>query len=210
MKRRTAALATRRQPLQQRAKDSVDAILRTAAVLLDEVGVEGFNTNLLAQRAGVRVRTVYRYFPNKYSVIVAVTDAMSRRWDSWMTGYYTVLATPDGDWRRALRTMLKKWLRHTRSEPGSVAVLQAINATPELRELHDRIFDGICGKLVTALCARGVRASRSRLLAMARVMASSMNSGAELYFRLPPREAREFLRQLEDQHEKYLAPYLDR
>ena len=41
-------------------------------VVLDEVGVDGFNTNLLAERAGVRVRTVYRYFPNKGALLAAV------------------------------------------------------------------------------------------------------------------------------------------
>ena len=37
-------------PRQKRARQTVRHILDTAAVLLDEVGVDDFNTNLLAER----------------------------------------------------------------------------------------------------------------------------------------------------------------
>ena len=70
-------------PRQARARETVARILDTAAVLLDEVGVDDFNTNLLAERAGVRVRTVYRYFPNKSAVILALAERVVSEWDAW-------------------------------------------------------------------------------------------------------------------------------
>jgi AcrR family transcriptional regulator len=63
--------------MQQRAKETVDQIPDNAASLLQEVGVEEFNTNLIAERAGVAVRSVYRYYPNKLAVIVALADAIA-------------------------------------------------------------------------------------------------------------------------------------
>ena len=44
----------------ERAQETVDQILDNAAILLDEVGVDAFNANLLAERAEVAVRSVYR------------------------------------------------------------------------------------------------------------------------------------------------------
>ena len=54
-------------------------ILETAAELVDEVGVVGFTTNLLAERAGIRVRTIYRYFPSKLGVLNALMILLCRK-----------------------------------------------------------------------------------------------------------------------------------
>jgi AcrR family transcriptional regulator len=94
MKKLPAGLSGRHQPVQDRSRASVDRILAMTATLLDEVGIEGFNTNLLAERTGVRVRTVYRYFPNKYAVIVALTKRLAVQWDELMAGYYSKMSDP--------------------------------------------------------------------------------------------------------------------
>jgi hypothetical protein len=57
-------LAPRARPQQARSQATVERLLQVSAELLEEVGVNGFNTNLLAQRAGVAVRAIYRYFPS--------------------------------------------------------------------------------------------------------------------------------------------------
>jgi AcrR family transcriptional regulator len=94
MRTENVPLATRHEPRQVRSRRSVDLILDTAARLLDEVGIEGLNTNLLARRANVRVRTVYRYFPNKYAIVAALTRKLAVQWDAWMTEFYARLAEP--------------------------------------------------------------------------------------------------------------------
>ena len=55
-----------------RAKRTYESILDAAAQLLMEVGVERISTNLTAERAGVTVPALYRYFPNKYAVLYAL------------------------------------------------------------------------------------------------------------------------------------------
>jgi AcrR family transcriptional regulator len=209
MKARKPQLGRRRQPIQDRAKVSVDLILNAAAELLDETGVDGFNTNLLATRAGVRVRTIYRYFPNKYSVIVALTERLSATWDEWMTDFYSALADPEQNWRQACITVREEWILHAKSEPGAVSALQAANATPELRELHNRIFDDMCQKMVMALKAREITLPTARLAAIARATLSSLNAGVELCFRLKRQDAAAFLKELDRIQTSYLETYLD-
>jgi AcrR family transcriptional regulator len=65
-------LSARRQPRQQRGVETVDAILEATAALLAERGFEGVNTNVVAERAGVRPPAVYRYFPNKFALYHAL------------------------------------------------------------------------------------------------------------------------------------------
>lgn len=203
-------LVERRRPTQERAVRSVDAILDAAARLLDEVGLEGFNTNVLAERAGVRVRTVYRYFPNKYAVLVALTTRLAVHWDEWMSECYTRLADPAQDWRTALRECRMHWTTNARRLPGAISVLQAINATPELAEVHMGISAQMTQKLAAALTSRGVRLPRARLLAVARLLISAQNAGTELYLRHKGADARLILQEMNVAETAYLAHYLDR
>lgn len=63
---------TRKTPRQQRARHSVDVVLEAAAQVLEATGEAGFNTNAVAERAGVSIGTLYRYFPDKRSILQAL------------------------------------------------------------------------------------------------------------------------------------------
>lgn len=73
---RKVEVLEKNKPRQERAKRTYEAILVAAAQLLIEVGVERISTNLIADRAGITVPALYRYFPNKYGVLHALGSAM--------------------------------------------------------------------------------------------------------------------------------------
>lgn len=56
----------------------MDIVLDAAAQLLERDGEPGFNTNALAERAGVSIGTIYRYFPDKRAVLAALADRETR------------------------------------------------------------------------------------------------------------------------------------
>ncbi|WP_278491942.1 TetR/AcrR family transcriptional regulator [Acinetobacter gyllenbergii] len=62
----------RKIPRQGRSKVTVDAILQSAAEILKEMDYAKFNTNLVAERAGISIGSLYQYFPNKDALIVAL------------------------------------------------------------------------------------------------------------------------------------------
>jgi AcrR family transcriptional regulator len=66
------ALSPRKKPRQSRSKATVDAIIEAAAQVLASHGLVGFNTNIVAQRAGVSIGSLYQYFPNKDALMVAL------------------------------------------------------------------------------------------------------------------------------------------
>jgi AcrR family transcriptional regulator len=209
MAKTSIALAGRMKPTQQRARESVELILRTTAALLDEVGIEGFNTNLLAERAGIRIRTVYRYFPNKYAIITALTEDLAIEWDRWMTDFYERIADPREDWRLGVKATAVEWLQNAHRVPGALSVLQAMNATPELQELHFRIFDKMSRKMAAALRARGLKLPAARLSAVARAFINAMNSGIDVYLHLKGKDAQAFLAELNTMKIRYLEGYLE-
>ncbi|QIE26936.1 Bacterial regulatory protein, tetR family (plasmid) [Caballeronia sp. SBC1] len=67
------SLKPRKIPQQSRAEQTVATILEAAARVLETKGMDGMNTNLVAQRAGVGVGSLYQYFPNKDALIVALS-----------------------------------------------------------------------------------------------------------------------------------------
>ncbi|KAA6459077.1 TetR/AcrR family transcriptional regulator [Acidobacteria bacterium AB60] len=62
------ALKPRKAPRQERAQETVDAILEAGAYILVRDGWEKFTTNRVAERAGVNIASLYQYFPNKEAI----------------------------------------------------------------------------------------------------------------------------------------------
>ncbi len=61
----------RRKPKQARARATADSILEAAVQVLQRDGAAGFNTNHVAERAGVSIGTLYQYFPGKEAILLA-------------------------------------------------------------------------------------------------------------------------------------------
>jgi AcrR family transcriptional regulator len=67
-------LRPRKSPRQVRSADTVETILAAAARILERESLAGFNTNRVAEVAGVSVGSLYQYFPNKSALIAALID----------------------------------------------------------------------------------------------------------------------------------------
>jgi AcrR family transcriptional regulator len=66
------SLQPRKRPVQQRSRLTVDQILEAAGRVFAERGYAGATTNHIAQRAGVSIGSLYQYFPNKDTILVAL------------------------------------------------------------------------------------------------------------------------------------------
>lgn len=64
----------RKAPRQARSIATVEVILEAATRVLARESLEGFNTNRVAEVAGVSVGSVYQYFPNKAALVTALID----------------------------------------------------------------------------------------------------------------------------------------
>jgi AcrR family transcriptional regulator len=64
----------RKLPKQERSQATVSAILIATTRILTEEGYDKFNTNRVAELAGVSVGSLYQYFPNKEALLYALGE----------------------------------------------------------------------------------------------------------------------------------------
>ncbi len=94
----------RRVPVKRSSEEVVDAILAAAALLIAERGIDAFTTNHVAERAGVSVGSLYRYFARK-EAIVAELDLRNRKANAERMMQF--IADFEQDFPKALRDVLR-------------------------------------------------------------------------------------------------------
>src|SRR6202050_5435287 len=75
---RKNALKARKAPGQARSQETVVVILEASARILESNGLRGLNTNAIAAKAGVSIGSIYQYFPNKDSIVLALIGSFER------------------------------------------------------------------------------------------------------------------------------------
>ena len=64
----------RREPKQQRSRQTVDAVLEAVQLVVKRHGTQAITTNRIAEAAGVSVGSLYQYFPDKRAIFAALHD----------------------------------------------------------------------------------------------------------------------------------------
>ena len=64
--------STRTKPRQSRAQETVEAIITAAVSIINEEGTAALTTARIAESAGVSIGALYRYFPDKKSILLKV------------------------------------------------------------------------------------------------------------------------------------------
>jgi AcrR family transcriptional regulator len=205
------SLHQRASPVMDRSRETVAQLLSISAKLLDDVGVDGFNTNLLAAQAGMRIRTVYRYFPNKFAIIATIARNISNEWDLALEPHFLRLENKNNsDWRSILRTLMRAWIQLPTNQLGGVAVAKAMSEAPELHSLDNEIFARTTDRIAQALIRRGISLPTVRVRAISRVFTLSVHAAVDLSLRLESEnERRQLWRELTDMHVSNLGRYLE-
>lgn len=66
--------AARREPKQQRSRQTVEAVIEAVQRVLRRHGAEAITTNRVAEAAGVSIGSLYQYFPDKQAIFMALHD----------------------------------------------------------------------------------------------------------------------------------------
>ena len=125
----------RNRPQQRRAQETVEVILDTTAHLLEEVGFDKLNTNLICERAGLTPPALYRYFPNKYAILEELGERLMSAQNEislrWMETFKDRDATPAD-----VAANLREQFDVTRRFPGAKWIMRSLRSVPVLAEVR--------------------------------------------------------------------------
>jgi AcrR family transcriptional regulator len=121
-------LKPRREPSQPRSERMVATLLEAAAQILETRGLEGFNTNAVAQRAGVSIGSLYQYFPGKDALTIAL---LAREHERFYQDALAALDQPSGP--AALSHLMTVAVRQQFARPRLARLLDVEESRPDLR-----------------------------------------------------------------------------
>jgi AcrR family transcriptional regulator len=119
--------SVRTEPTQRRSTQRLDALLDAAAEIVDEQGFERLTTQMVAERAGASIGTVYRYFPDRVAVLHALRERSVRRFRERVADAME-RAELDG-WWDVIDVALEVCAELYRTEPGFSVVHAAERET---------------------------------------------------------------------------------
>ena len=201
-------LKPRSRPVQKRAKETVDRILESAAELVDEVGIVGFTTNLLAERADIRIRTIYRYFPSKLGILSALMLRLSDE-SSERLQRFSEFGDPTSDWRELVGVWIDDLVKWMRERPGTRLFMGWSHGIPELMAQQDRMDDEWTDNMAEALRARGVDLPPAQLYAICCSFNGTFDALAELAVSEDQDCSAEMIEEMRKILVRYLEIYLD-
>jgi AcrR family transcriptional regulator len=106
----------------------VATLLEAAAQVLETKGLEGFNTNAVAERAGVSIGSLYQYFPSKDALTIALMQRENERF------YRDALVALDhASGPVALNHLIGVAVREQFARPTLARLLDVEESRPQLR-----------------------------------------------------------------------------
>ncbi len=206
-KRKAAELDLRRTPLQARGQATFERILDSTARLLNEVGIESVTTNLIAKAAGVNVATLYQYFPNKQTVLLALFQRQSDLRISAGEAFLTGLGS-DPNWGKKLDDGIEAVAQLRRVQPGAVALRQAMRSSPDLLDYDLRGTVHAAQTLADELVKASPRLAREEAAVIARCTIEIIATLLD-YWAISTRQKDDrIVEQVKAMVRNYLAPYL--
>ncbi|MDH3693216.1 MAG: TetR/AcrR family transcriptional regulator [Gammaproteobacteria bacterium] len=165
-----------------------------------------FNTNLLAQRAGIRVRTVYRYFPNKFAVLAELARRNTARAVEAVDKFAT-LADANVPLQQGLDILWSNYLSQLAGIPGIAAVRHACRVCPELESIRHEFHSKLSKQLETAIKKRGVQLKPAQRRLIAALFIETTSAILDYAETVDRKRRLDLLRELQIMQYRYLAPY---
>ncbi|MFE4667758.1 TetR/AcrR family transcriptional regulator [Streptomyces sp. NPDC056716] len=201
-----ATTPLRRAPVQRRSAERLTRILDACADLLDEVGYDALSTRAVAQRAGVPIGSVYRFFGNKR----AMADALAgRNLERYTERVRARLGALDGDgWRAALDAVLDEYLAMKRTAPG-FSLVDFGNQIP-VGSRHDEPNHRVADRLAALLAGHlGRHPDDDALRRTFLVAVETADTLVHLAFRVDPQGDAAIIEEMRKLLRAYLGRVLD-
>ncbi|MFC3150102.1 TetR/AcrR family transcriptional regulator [Litoribrevibacter euphylliae] len=126
----------RKKPTQARSIQKYNRILDTVADLVESGGTDWITTNLIAEKVGVPIGTIYQFFPNKESILYALFERQLHQLDTHFEPFFSESLdklSMDELMGQAVFSMSTAYEK----VPGMINIMNSMHVHPDFRELLD-------------------------------------------------------------------------
>ncbi|HCU0825034.1 TPA: TetR/AcrR family transcriptional regulator [Acinetobacter baumannii] len=112
----------RKRPCQARSVATFEVILEAAARILESLGFAGFNTNAVAELAGVSIGSLYQYFPSKDALIIELVRRERAKLSTHIVE--AIQQNEAADLKEKLKLIIQAAVQHQLSRPQLARTLE--------------------------------------------------------------------------------------
>lgn len=144
------SLRMRRKPTQERALQTMDAVLRAASTEIESGGLDKLTTKRIAAAAGLSVGGLYEYFPNKEAIVFAL---MTRWLEQVFAALDSVHPRHGGglDVLGYLNAQMESVIPLYEAHPALSALFDMLPAMPSLQVVSDKHDSAVLQSVLSAL-----------------------------------------------------------
>ena len=136
-------VSTRRTPVQGRSHETVQRILQATSRLLERMPLEEITTSRIAQESGVSVGGLYRFFPDKQTIIDAIAVQHVKEFESQVRNRLLLLLPLGG--AGFLSAVTDRYVEFLDARPDFRTIVFGRYISPATREQQIRPDKGAAG-----------------------------------------------------------------
>ncbi len=141
----------RRTPSQKRSEQTCCAILEATDAILAEPGSQSVTTNHIAQRAGVNIATLYRYFASADDVVATLYERQAE--ERRIALLNTVQQTANRPWQERVCNVVDVIVAERRRQKSCSTLRRRMQASPQLMAI-ERAVSATSGELISQTMRR--------------------------------------------------------
>lgn len=161
-----------RVPIQERSRRRFDEILAAVSAELDDVGWQGLTIASVARRSNGSIGSVYRYFPDKLSLVAALIEQQNERWLSLLDAD----AHDETPFEDTVLAIVDRYGTEVRGTPGLLSISRAALVDGDAYQLFQRALCPVRQWTAEALGRRLPGLETSRLQEVAAVTVEAVQS----------------------------------
>ncbi|MFO0554730.1 MAG: TetR/AcrR family transcriptional regulator [Polyangiaceae bacterium] len=168
-KPKAAQPSRRRVPTQARSKERLERILDAADNLFAETGYDAATMELIAERAGTSIGSLYQFFPNKRAVFTALSQLYLERAERLFESLLSDPALVHQSWEGLLGDIIDAFWRFHVASPGFRAVWVHSNISHEMLVASDDTNRALASRaehVIAAFAPEVSSATRARVAAL--------------------------------------------
>jgi len=144
----------RAKPNRAKGQETAERILEATGILLETQGYDALTTNRIAEAAGINIATLYKYYSNKQSILIAMTK---KNRGGWLEAASQSMASIGigADWRTTLEAIIDFAALRRINQPGGKAMRLAMRLSPDLQPFDREETIQTASFLARMLVARG-------------------------------------------------------